>query len=92
MIRQEELEASFVQHMRRLRPDEQAVADFPKIAEQVWRDRAGSAEANAERLRTILEEQRRLKSRLLLAKLRGEVNQADYAQANSEFDCEIGCS
>ena len=34
-------------------------------------------------------EQKRLKSELLLAKLRGEVSQGDYAHANHDFDAQI---
>jgi hypothetical protein len=34
-------------------------------------------------------EQRRLKSELLLAKLRQEISQADYVTANARFDTEI---
>jgi len=36
-----------------------------------------------------LEAEKRTKSELLRAKLRGEVSQADYAQVNAEFDIEI---
>ena len=36
-----------------------------------------------------LDEQKRLKSELWKAKLRGEVSQLDYASANAEFDAEI---
>jgi hypothetical protein len=38
---------------------------------------------------TRLEEQRKLKAELLRARLRGEVSQADYAQANADFADEI---
>ena len=43
----------------------------------------------AKALTLRLEAQKRLKAELLRAKLRGEVNQADYAQANADFDDEI---
>jgi hypothetical protein len=36
-----------------------------------------------------LNEQKKLKTELLRAKLRGEVSQADYVQANADFDAEI---
>jgi len=90
MVRKEELEALFVSYLRRLRPDDQIIADFPNVAEKVWRERQGNAAANSERLRARLEEQRAMKSSLLRAMLRGDVSQADYAQANAEFDREIG--
>jgi hypothetical protein len=36
-----------------------------------------------------LNEQKKLKANLLRAKLRGEVSQVDYLQANADFDDEI---
>jgi hypothetical protein len=36
-----------------------------------------------------LNKQKKLKAELLRAKLRGEVSQADYVQANADFDKEI---
>jgi len=59
------------------------------IAEQVWDRRQGDADAAAKKFRNRLDEQRRLKSALLRAKLNGEISQADYALANTEFDYEI---
>jgi DNA invertase Pin-like site-specific DNA recombinase len=90
LVRKEELEALLVNDLRRLRPDDQTVADFPKVAERVWTERQGNAAAKVEKLRDRLEEQKAMKSALLRAKLCGEVSQADYAYANNEFDREIG--
>src|SRR5258708_21295272 len=39
--------------------------------------------------RSLLDEQKMLKAELLRAKLRGEVSQLDYVQANADFDDEI---
>jgi hypothetical protein len=89
MVRKEELEALFVRDLHRLRPDDQTIADFPKVAERVWTESQSDATANVEKLRHRVEEQKAMKSNLLRARLRGEVSQADYAQANSEFDREI---
>ena len=89
MVRKEHLETTFVAHLRRLRPDEQTISEFLKVAEQVWTRRQGDAEATAKTLGARLAEQKRLKSELLRAKLPGEVSQYDYTQANSEFDKEI---
>jgi site-specific DNA recombinase len=89
MVRREKLEDLFVDYLRGLKPDNQAVVALPEIAEQVWTQRQGDAEASARKLRARLDEQKRLKSELLRAKLRGEVAQADYAAANAEFDAEI---
>ena len=89
MVRKEHLETAFVAHLSRLQPDEDCIAEFPTRAEQVWTKLQGDAEAKAKKLHARLEEQRQMKAELLWAKLRGEVNQADYIQANAEFDKEI---
>jgi Zn-dependent oligopeptidase len=83
------LESEFVEHLRSLRPDATTIAQFPAIATEVWAQRRGDAGSRAKALTLRLEEQKRLKAELLRAKLRGEVNQADYAQANADFDDEI---
>ena len=70
-------------------PNEDIVAAFPKIAEQAWTQRQGDVETTTQKINSRLDHQKQLKSELLRAKLRGEVNQADYAQANAEFDTEI---
>jgi hypothetical protein len=39
-----------------------------------------------------LEEQKRLKGELLKAKLRGEISQGDYEQANVEYSADISAT
>jgi len=87
-VRGEALEELFVEHLRALQPDEELVSDFLRTAEESWKQQRGDAEANAVKLKGQLEEQKRMKSELLRAKLRGEVTQADYAQANAELNAE----
>jgi site-specific DNA recombinase len=88
-LSREALEAQFVELLGRLSPNPETVFEFPKIAARVWAAQQGDAEKNARKLTARLEEQRRLKSELLRAKLRGEVSQPDYEQANAEFAREI---
>lgn len=83
------LESAFVEHLRTLRPDAATAAQFPAIAADVWSRRQGDRSATTGQLTAQLEEQKKLKAELLRAKLRGEVNQADYAQGNSDFDSDI---
>jgi len=83
------LESEFVEYLQTLRPEEGTVAAFPEIASRVWAQRHVDTTAMVKKVKTRLEEQKMLKAELLRAKLRGEVSQADYVQANSEFDNEI---
>jgi hypothetical protein len=83
------LESEFVEHLQSLRPDAATVAQFPAIAADVWARRRGDTGGATRELTARLEEQKRLKAELLRARLRGEVNQADYAQANADFDDDI---
>jgi site-specific DNA recombinase len=83
------LESEFVEYLQTLRPDAGTVADFPEVASKVWVQRHSDTTAMTKRLTAHLDEQKMLKAELLRAKLRGEVSQADYLQANSDFDNEI---
>jgi site-specific DNA recombinase len=83
------LESDFVAHLGTLRPDGATVAQFPAIAAEVWARRQGDSNVTAKELSARQEELKKLKAELLRARLRGEVSQADYAQANVDFDCEI---
>lgn len=82
------LESDFVRHLGTLRPDTATVTQFPAIAADVWSRRQGDSSLMVSELTARLEEQKKLKAELLRARLRGEVSQADYAQANVDFDHE----
>lgn len=83
------LESEFVEYLGTLRPDAATVAQFPAIAAEVWARRQSDSSMTTKELAARLEEQKKMKSELLRARLRGEVSQADYAQANVAFDDEI---
>ncbi len=83
------LESEFVEYLGNLRPDAATVTQFPAIAAEVWARRQGDSSMTTKELTARLEEQKKLKAELLRARLRGEVSQADYAQANVDFDDEI---
>ena len=83
------LESQFVDLLGTLRPDPATVEQFPAIAAEVWERRRGGSGVTNKELDVRLNEQKKLKAELLRAKLRGEVSQADYVQANADFDEEI---
>ena len=83
------LESEFVEYLGTLRPDVATVAQFPAIAAEVWARRQGDSSMTTKEFTARLDEQKNLKAELLRAKLRGEVSQADYAQANADFDGKI---
>lgn len=83
------MESDFEGMLRRLHPKPEVVAEFPTIAAQAWREHNSDAERRKKELTTELEETKKLKSKLLLAKLNGEVLQSDYEQASAEFSREI---
>jgi len=85
----QELETAFSEHLRQIQPNTQMLAALPKAAAQMWAERQGDSEAYTKKVTARLDEKKRLKSELLKAKLRGEVSQSDYADANAEFDAEI---
>ena len=83
------LESEFVEYLGTLRPDTATIAQFPAIAAEVWTNRQNDSSATTKELEARLEENKKLKAELLRARLRGDVSQADYAQANVAFDDEI---
>ena len=83
------LESEFVEYLGTLRPDAATAAQFPAVAAEVWARRQGDSSMMTRELTSRLEEYRKLKAELLRARLRGEVSQADYVQANADFDDEI---
>lgn len=83
------LESEFVAYLGTLRPEIATVAQFPAIAAELWARRQGDSNASTKEFDSQLEEQKTLKAELLRARLRGEVSQGDYAQANADFDEEI---
>lgn len=83
------MESEFEAMLARLRPAPEVLAEFPRIAAQVWREQQGTTEKQKRKLTTRLEGQKKLKSELLRAKLKGEVEQADCEQGNAEFTREI---
>jgi hypothetical protein len=83
------LEAEFLEFLTRISVNPEIVSIFPKVAAKVWSDTQGDSEKDRKRLTARLEEQKRLKGELLKAKLRGEVSQDDYEQANAEYSADI---
>jgi site-specific DNA recombinase len=91
-LSKEQLEKEFVAMLGRLRPDADSVSAFPKVAAKVWAQKQGDIEKAAKKLAARLEEQKKLKAELLKAKLRGEVSQADYTEANAEYAAELAAT
>jgi hypothetical protein len=83
------LESSFAKLLDRLNPDPEALKQFPAILAEVWKQRQGDSDAIAKSLARNLDDHKKLKQALLVAKLKGEIPQSDYEQANALFDNEI---
>ena len=88
-VSKEQLEAEFISKLRTLRPKDDMLADFPKVAAKVWNSKQGDLEKQRIKLLGQLEEHRALKSELLKSKLRGEVSLADYEEHTAEFSQQI---
>ena len=88
-VAKREMESAFEAMLGRLRPAPEVLAEFPAIAAEVWQEQQGSAEKRKRKLTSKLDEQKKMKSELLRAKLKGEVEQADYEQGNAEFTREV---
>ena len=87
--RADALEDQFMSMMGRLEPRPEIAAEFATIAAHVWETQQEDTERRSQKLTARLEEQKRIKSELLRAKLRGEIQQSDYEEGNAEFSREI---
>jgi site-specific DNA recombinase len=83
------LEAVFVDLLKRLSPRAEVISSFPKIAERVFAEQQVDAETNIKRLSARLEKLKELKAMLLTAKLNNEVLQDDYEQGMRTYTNEI---
>jgi DNA invertase Pin-like site-specific DNA recombinase len=88
-VSKEKLERDFLLLLYRLQPGQKTLSEFPKIAAKVWAQKQGDSQAETERLKAQLEDRKFLKSELLKAKLRGEVSQADYEEANRGYSEDV---
>ena len=88
-LRKEVLEEALGQLLDQLTIDSEALRLFPKFVADIQKREQGDSEAITKTLLRQLEDKQSLKQELLTAKLRREVSQADYEQANSRFDAEI---
>jgi site-specific DNA recombinase len=77
------LESEFQSFLGRLRPDQEKVADFPKIAARVWESKRGNSERELKKLRSQSEEQKKLKSNLLTLRMEGEISKDEFEEANA---------
>jgi hypothetical protein len=75
--------------LRRLSVTPQTLSDFPRIAAKVWTEKQTSVEKTRRKLERSLEDRKKLKRNLLKAKLREEISQADYEDANRQYTSEI---
>jgi hypothetical protein len=83
------LDEQFLSLMSRLHRRPEIAAEFSAIAAKVWEAQQEESEKSSRKFTARLEEQKRLKSELLRAKLRGEVSQSDHEQGNVKFSREI---
>ena len=83
------LEAEFVALLRKLRPNAEALSQFPKIAAKVWTEKQGDVEKQEKKLKARLDEQRQLRRALRDAMLRGTITPEQFKEDDAEFGVEI---
>jgi hypothetical protein len=81
------LEAKFQDYLGRLQADKEQVADFPKVAAREAKQ--GKAERDAKKLKSQLEEQKKLKASLLMVRTAGEISSEEFQEANAAFRDKI---
>jgi hypothetical protein len=86
------LESEFQAFLGQLQVDRGKVADFPKVARRAWDLKRGNSERELKQLASQLEEQKRLKGKLLTLRMEVEISKEEFEEANATFRdkiCEI---
>jgi site-specific DNA recombinase len=83
------LESEFQVFLGRLRTDREKVADFPKIAARVWEAKRGDSEKESKKLRSQLEDQKKLKANLLNLRMEGEITREEFEEAKEALRQKI---
>jgi site-specific DNA recombinase len=83
------LESEFQAFLGLLRADRGEVADFPKIAARIWDSKRGNSEQESKKVRSKLEEQKKLKNNLLNLRMGGEISKDEFEEANASFRDKI---
>jgi hypothetical protein len=69
----------------RLQAVKKEVSDFPKVAAQVREAKQGNAQRDTKRLKSQLEEQKKLKTSLLTVRTTAEISSEEFQEANAAF-------
>jgi site-specific DNA recombinase len=88
-LRGEQMEAEFLELLRRLRPEADDLSAFPKMVADAWEAQQGDAKKEGNRLEARLDEQKRRKRKLLDSMLDGTISQDTYREANEQYCAEI---
>jgi site-specific DNA recombinase len=79
------MECDFKQLLKRLRPTEDTLASFPKIAAKLWAETQGNVEKQRNRLTAELNEAKTQKAALLKMRLNGELSREEFEEANADY-------
>jgi site-specific DNA recombinase len=88
-IRIEVMPASFMAQLQRLRPSEDALLEFPRLASKIWNEMNGDSETRRAKLNAKLAEVKKQRSSLLKMRVSGELTAEEFAEANAEYSQQI---
>lgn len=77
------LESEFQLFLGTQQTDRKKFADFPRIAARVWEAKHRNSERGVKKLRSELDEEKRLKSNLLRLRTKDEISREEFEGANA---------
>ena len=83
------MESDFKEQLKRLKPTEDTLLLFPKIAAKLWAETQGDVEKRRARLTAQLCEAKAQKSALLKMRVNGELSPDEFKEANTDFSRQI---
>lgn len=83
------MESDFTQLLKLLRPMEDTLLSFPKIAADLWAETQGNVEKQRNRLTAQLNEAKAQKAALLKMRLNGELEPEEFKEANADYSRQV---
>lgn len=83
------LESEFQSFLGRLQANRETMADFSKIAARVWKAKHAGSEQQLKKFTSELEEQKKLKSNLLILRMKEDLSQEEFEEAKTALNDKI---
>lgn len=83
------MEVEFKEQLQRLRPTEETLSYFPRLAANLWEETQGDIEKQRNQISVRLAQAKRQKAALLEMRLNQELSREEFEEANNDYSQQI---